>query len=620
MITIEKTVELLHKYGFGSTSEFPFIYQNGEDLGICYSFVDNNYGYLERIKIFKDDVVLDEFLKKLQWINTNGILTNSRMILDNYQIRNPKNMFLRNEKIMVKGEMFDIADFDRKVKEKEQMDELHRTLAEISDLILIYDDLKNRQFDYLKNVRVLNNELRNKYFELQQEVDKYNGIQVERSIKMLPDIVENEAVNTMMETSAKDRFNQFKVKEPPIEEAKAFVKEVWELIRGLELNSKYYEAMVEENNIRNEIRVVDAKIEYMKKLNASNKINKENLIKVFKDINKKCDATSINLSTDFLKVKLDSIEKKYSYFDYIDKYRLADYLKESIINTNYGGLAVKYAENSNLPLSSFVTKPANEVAADLYKQYKESLNLEEQTVLVLYNSRYRRLFDFILEVENFETKDVSEIVTALSKARGFSKVKSECYDYVKNVINEPNNKDVKTKLFSKVNFDSFDNFIKSMVDLLKMLKVINNKIRLHSDINMYFFVNDKEHINVGKFMLVTSDLNSIKARVSNSNNMIAIASLKNNVPVLYSPFCLDFGNVYDKKSNQLMIKQVSTFELLVDKDDVNIYIDPNVSLVVDYEAVKKMVGDFTIVNDIKMVNKINYCQMTIFNNLKEGNK
>ncbi len=620
MITIEKTVELLHKYGFGSTSEFPFIYQNGEDLGICYSFVDNNYGYLERIKIFKDDVVLDEFLKKLQWINTNGILTNSRMILDNYQIRNPKNMFLRNEKIMVKGEMFDIADFDRKVKEKEQMDELHRTLAEISDLILIYDDLKNRQFDYLKNVRVLNNELRNKYFELQQEVDKYNGIQVERSIKMLPDIVENEAVNTMMETSAKDRFNQFKVKEPPIEEAKAFVKEVWELIRGLELNSKYYEAMVEENNIRNEIRVVDAKIEYMKKLNASNKINKENLIKVFKDINKKCDATSINLSTDFLKVKLDSIEKKFSYFDYIDKYRLADYLKESIINTNYGGLAVKYAENSNLPLSSFVTKPANEVAADLYKQYKGSLNLEEQTVLVLYNSRYRRLFDFILEVENFETKDVSEIVTALSKARGFSKVKSECYDYVKNVINEPNNKDVKTKLFSKVNFDSFDNFIKSMVDLLKMLKVINNKIRLHSDINMYFFVNDKEHINVGKFMLVTSDLNSIKARVSNSNNMIAIASLKNNVPVLYSPFCLDFGNVYDKKSNQLMIKQVSTFELLVDKDDVNIYIDPNVSLVVDYEAVKKMVGDFTIVNDIKMVNKINYCQMTIFNNLKEGNK
>mgnify|MGYP007069934533 CR=1 FL=1 len=620
MLTIEKLVELMHKYGYGSTSEFPFIYQNGEDLGICYSYIDDNYGYLERIKFFKDEIVLEDFLKKLQWLSINGKLTNSRMILDNYQIRNPKNMFLRNEKIMVKGEMFNIEDFNRKEAEKEKMDELTRTLAEAGELILIYDDLKNRQFDYFKNVRSLSNELRNKYFELQQEVDKYNNTQVERTIKLLPDVVSNDGVNTMMETSAKDRYNQFKVKEPPLDEAKSFVKEIWELNRGLELNSKYYEAMVEENNIRNEIRVVDSKIVHMKELNKAKGSKKENLIKTFKEINRKCEATSINLSTDFLTIKLESIEKKYSYFDYLNKKKLADYLKEAVINTNYGGLAVKYAADNPIPLTSFIKKPANEVAASLFKQYKECLNLDEQTVLVLYNSKYRRLFDFILEIKDFESKPISEIVATLSKARGFSKVKSECYDYVKNCINDSKNKDVKTKLFSKVDFSSFESFIESMVNLLKMLKVINNKLKLQGDINMYFFVGDKTQINVGKFMFVTSDLNSIKVKVNNSNNMIAIVNLRNNVPVLYSPFCLDFGNVYDKKNNQMMIKEVSTFELLIDKDDVNIYIDPNINLIVDYQAVRQMVGDYTIVNDLKLVNKINYCQMSIFNNVKEGNR
>ena len=108
MLDFDTALGLLNKYGYTSIQVHPFIYQDGDTIGICYTYVDEEYGLLERIRIFNNVEEFEEFLTMYNWVQVNGKLHHVRMILDNYESINPKVMFLRNEKIMVEGEMFDI--------------------------------------------------------------------------------------------------------------------------------------------------------------------------------------------------------------------------------------------------------------------------------------------------------------------------------------------------------------------------------------------------------------------------------------------------------------------------------------------------------------------------------
>ena len=53
MIQIDSALELFNKYGYSSITSHPYIYQSGESVGICYKYIDEDYGELERIKVCK---------------------------------------------------------------------------------------------------------------------------------------------------------------------------------------------------------------------------------------------------------------------------------------------------------------------------------------------------------------------------------------------------------------------------------------------------------------------------------------------------------------------------------------------------------------------------------------
>ena len=137
----DSVLELLNKYGYSSITSHPYIYQFGETMGLCYSYVDEEYGYLERIKVCKNLEDMEEFLKAFKWVETNGKLRHVRMILDNYEGNNPKVMFLRNEKIMVEGEMYDIDNYDAKEAKRKDMDDVSKVVYEAGDLLLVYNEV-----------------------------------------------------------------------------------------------------------------------------------------------------------------------------------------------------------------------------------------------------------------------------------------------------------------------------------------------------------------------------------------------------------------------------------------------------------------------------------------------
>lgn len=618
-MNFDAAIELMRKYGFSSTSIHPFIYKKGDTIGICYSYVDDNYGILERVKFFDSLELMEEFLKKITWVKANGKVYNVRMILDNYETVDPKVIFLRNEKIMVKGEMEDIEGFEARAAAQAKMDEVSKVILQAGNLLLVYEDLKTRQMEYYSSVIKLRNEVRQKYFELQTLVDDYNGVKKNKEVKLLPDINDTSGINIMMESSAKDRYNQYKVQHPTLDEAKSFVKDVWDLNSNLESNISYYEKQAEENSIKNEMRIVDAKLEYMKSLLAQGKtLFKANLKKEFKKINEECNNNSVELSNSFIQEKISNATKKYSYYEQLDLFKVSDYLRESIQNTNYGDLAIKYAKvdpTKVVPEKPIVKLPLNEIAADLTLQYNDKLNNNEQSILTLYNSKYNKLFNMILDIKDFSHRDVTEIIKVLNENKDFSKVKSECFDNIYKRLILPLNSEIKNKYFANISFDSFEMFIKSIVNELKRMKSINNKMLLNSDLNMYFHIENTDLISSKYFIHLTNDINGVVSQIKDSNDLIALTLLKQDTPVLYSPYYIDFGDLYNKDDVEIKVKNVSRFELLVDTSDVLVNVDENVTKVVKYYSSPKTIGNISVVDDIQMSGQNIFCKLALVNNL-----
>ncbi len=328
MFDFETVIELMKKYGYSSTSTHPYIYQKGETWGLCYVYHDEEYGNLERIKIFETMEEFELFLQQLEWVKANGLKYHVRMALDNYEVINPKVIFLRNEKIMVDGEMFDIDNYDYKKAQRDMMDDVSKIIYQAGDLLLVYDEIKSRQLQYLKNIVNLKNKLRTKYFELQKEIDTYNKYKVERTLHFLPE-VRDIGINDTMEVAIKDRYNMYLAQRPSLEEATDFLKEVWELNKNLELNAKYYEALKDENDTRNELKVVEKKLDLMKKLNENLRpLFGIDLVSRFRKINKSCKLTSNTMSQAILEDNVNRINRKYAVYNDLNILSTSDYLEK----------------------------------------------------------------------------------------------------------------------------------------------------------------------------------------------------------------------------------------------------------------------------------------------------
>lgn len=612
----DSVLELLNKYGYSSITSHPYIYQFGETMGLCYSYVDEEYGYLERIKVCKNLEDMEEFLKAFKWVETNGKLRHVRMILDNYEGNNPKVMFLRNEKIMVEGEMYDIDNYDAKEAKRKDMDDVSKVVYEAGDLLLVYNEVKSRQMMYLKSLISLKNTLRSKYFDLQKEVDIYNKVKTKRELKLLPEIADL-GINDAMEISLKDRYNVYVVQPPELGEASDFLKEVWELNYNLELNQKYYDAIREDSEVRNEIKVVEEKLALMKDLNDDLKPPfGVDLMKKFQKINQKCKANSFNVSDETVNTQIEAVKRKYAHYDKLDALFVSDYLREAIQNSNYEDLALKYCKGASLDVISKYRMPYNEIAADLLVKYREKLSVEEQSVMVLYNNeKYRKICDAILSVPNFENVPIKQVMKAVNGIKGLSKIKSECYQAVKKRVDLPENTTVKNSLFSNFDFTSFETFINSLVKKLSLLRNINDRMTLPGDVNLYLTVKQETDLNGKTFMMVTDDLPNIMEKVKGTKDMVGITLIKEGVPVIYSPYYFDIGDTFSKDASPVMnIREMVNFNLLVDVSDVIVNIDSNRTNVIAYAGVPTLNENVSIVNDIVVKGMTVFCKFALTKN------
>lgn len=617
MLDENTALALLKKYGYDSQSLHPFLYKKDNTIGICYSFVDDNFGILERVFFFNSSEEMDQFLKEFQWCKNNGKSNNVRMILENYETVNPKVIYLRNEKIMVKDEMFNIEQFDQMEKEKQQMDKVSRILLESANLLAYYDTNKQAQLDYFKNVLNLNNVMRQKYFDLQKEVDTFNGVQINRQLRLLPTALGDCGISLPMEIAAKDRLSQYKAVHPEEAEAIDFIHDVWELNMNLELNDFYFKNQKDENSILNETKVVNEKMNLIKEINTKKSyFFGLNLIKKFREINRKCKAESAVLSDDYINNTIANIKKKYSMYDKLDYLSACDYLKEAIQNNNYDALAIKYGTKAAVD-DRIIRLPMKEVIADLTQQYLKKVDVADQALLTLYNSKLKNIIEYILQIPNYSSLAVQDILKVLQSKEDFEKLKKECFTLLRSQLDEAVNLNIKAKVFKNINFETFENFIQSLIGQLPRMLNLNEKMVLNSDITLYFKLAKLEDLQQMFVYPLTDNLNSLVADLKNETEMIGLVLLKRGTPVIFSPYMLDFGNQEEKDSSKraISVKNITNVNMLLDVNDVLILRDENLVNVVKYFSEAKKENGISIVEELKNGGKTVFCKFTISNNL-----
>ena len=123
---------------------------------------------------------------------------------------------------------------------------------------------------------------------------------------------------------------------------------------------------------------------------------------------------------DYVKSKLNNIAKKYAAFSLLDKNNLADFLRESMENSDYDELISRFMQNE-VESSKIVKLPVKQVIADLNSKYK-TLSVPEQAILILSNSKYvRELMQMINLVPNYESLQAKELLGYLSKFKNINR-------------------------------------------------------------------------------------------------------------------------------------------------------------------------------------------------------
>ena len=137
------------------------------------------------------------------------------------------------------------------------------------------------------------------------------------------------------------------------------------------------------------------------------------------------------------------------------------------------------------------------------------------------------------------------------------------------------------------------------------MALMNGDMILYADLNSISSLRNK-------YVYYLDDgTNNVLGNAKTKNRIIGIFNVLSGTPVLYSPYMLDFGDLYDKSSRLIKEMRNNTIGIVVDVNDVIIMRDNKLSDVYYYKNVLDSFNGVSVVTDIKYIDKVRYCNFTI---------
>ena len=573
MLDLQTDIDLMKKYGYTSTSVYPYIYKTDTNVGICYSFVDDHYGILERVAIFRTSQEMDDFLKKYQWFKVNGKKNNVTMVLDDYDSPSPNIIYYRNGHMMANDEMFNLDKYDNIEVQKHELDEIDKYVLESANLMSYYNDVKDQQLEFVKKLDDKIKEQRKIYYDLQILVDKYNNSNEERVLLESAAVTDLAGINIDMERALKERLSQYKSNPPEKKEAIDFILEIWNLTKNLELNYENLENHYKEMVIDFDNEIASQKIEFMKQLvEGKKRFNpfKKDIVKQFKKIDMANSSKILEDHDTYIEKCKQDVEYKYSFYEKLDILKTGEYLKETKLNNNYAELAIKYSDFANKEEINIVLE--YEEVIKLLKEQFQNISAKTQNALILYFSKYKDLFEIILDIDDYDTRDVKDVIVSLNSNKLYKDLKKKLYDNVKESLSLDINKDFVSSIFASYDFTSEETFISSCISTIKYLRECNDLI-LPSDADVFFITDNYDNLTKPHIVDTTTNVAKIYGAVKSGDSKSLLVTLKKGMPVLYSDRYVDLGEgnskfaVRERNDNNICFSLV---DASINKSDVPI--------------------------------------------------
>ena len=583
----EKALKVFKKYGFNSTNSSPYLCSIGNRIGVSFKYNDNRFGLIERSTFFDNLNELDTFLKLYRNYLDNGKSEHIYMLLDNYQVMFPNLIYAKDDKVVLNDEMV------YKTKNKDDLSELEKLKLVASNLLSYYVDVSSRQVKHINNVSFMKNILLKKEKELKNEIRKLSKKKEEEKITTIK--TEYFQYDNSLYSSYKNYLDSIREKDHAIN----LINRLWELNKKLEISKEYYRSIVISRELADKIRLLDLKIDFVKSLKGK-KSFLLNINKNLKLIEK--EYVKDEIEDSYVDDKINKVRKKYSFFSNISIFYLDDYLKESLLNDDYDYLANKYS----LDYSNKLNK--GDIVDDLRNAY-QLLNFDERRVLTLFNSKYKTIFELILEIPDFFEWTNKKLTKYLENQDSVSRFKEECIDELCSRLGQDINKNIREKYFVNINYKSFKLFVTDIVKLLMVLKNIDNKMVLSNDYQLYTTIPSISSLK-NKYVYYLTDKSDVLS-IKDKKGVLGVFKVTKGTPVLYSPYSLDFGDLYDRNSRIIKEIRNNKISLIIDVNDVIITRDKKPSEVYYYKNVVDVVNGVSFVNDIKYSNKIVYYNFII---------
>ena len=562
MLNFKDAQKVMKYYGYSAKSVEPILIEKNNKVGIFGTF-KTIYGHLSRYIIFNEQEELECFLKN--YIKYQELIDNEETYVefDNYEILSPDIKFKFPEKI----ETITIDEEVQTLEEKENVEELEIETAGDDDVKLLYIVFDKIE-ETVHNIENTQNDLQNLIKEYLNKLVELNN-KLGRSNEQ---IATNINLTNLSEYT--DRLNELKNKISIMtsEEFKVYFDQAIDL----------YEMLLMDNTYLDNLYLIEC---YNEELRRANK-----MLELYDDYN-------MNKTKKLFYKKNNQTYEQYLLEhpieeNIVDQGELVEKQKKKVEeklsefkNNNVENLKIMYNLNKqnegDIEPEIILPEPVPELVNVDRKFDFESLNAyyatlksEEKIKNLLISSPLKELINIIDGISN------DKYNTILNEKHFFKKFK-EMYD----IFSNEDNYSLVKKYFKKIELDSVEEFVQSLIDYTKDFNVMT------LDLNENTTLKFKMGILIKKGYLNCS-LKKLYPINNKGLNSYYIVNTKIDIPVYFS-----------KKILQL--KSDNTLELIKNDDIVTFKIDNYKLVNKDEIEVKDYIlkrNEFVLFNEKKYIN------------------
>lgn len=582
MLKKEQVLETLKKYGFYSLNRAPYLYQTKEEIGVYFVWPNKHYGNLERVLCFDTIEELEEEVFKYWWYFSNKESMELEVEFDNYQVLSPHVIYKYKGTILNLELMKNFPDKKNFANPKEilKRKQLKRT-ANI--LILILKEKCKTQNDIYFKISEMGEELKKLNNTFNKKLKQYQNEKEEEkeSYELLMDDQDD---SEKFIHSLQDELASLETEK----EIREFITNVFTYLLDIETSESHLQNVYLLNRYPYEIEDMKKKINVLESaLKNKKKIfkNKQDPLVLLKEIDNNSSCKKMVNINVYVEKERKQIIEKYQNREDIDENVLGDYL------ANF--------EKLDIPIPEIIQNNALEEIdkKELFEKLKAmytKLNKKEKSACFVATSFLKDCLNILIEKDALHELNVSEVISKLILSNQID-LFNESFTILDTYLNAK----IRVKYFSILNINTFENFIVSLIECIKILESMN----IHIDKVIYGYYADKDK-EKGMINFHLKNIYNYK----NKNSYIVTVMPK--VPLFYSPI-----NIVKQldiiESTELIERENDTIFLLRNQISRETKKEKIVVTKFEKEKVQKK-KEYIVVTEMKEKNNCNYYEDRIY--------